>query len=107
MVYTPGDRVTAAAAIRKALSISPRRRARLRRRILDYSASVLAWPRIAAQHRQLYLKNIRRTRRLPLLKRLTAWLLSWRTSERRQKEEKPQKWRTHPKPSRRGSTEKP
>ncbi|PTM97571.1 hypothetical protein [Mycoplana dimorpha] len=107
MVYTPGDRVSAAAAIRKALSISPQRRARLRRRILDYSARVLAWPRIAAQHRKLYLKNIRSTRRLPLLKRLTAWLLSWRTGERRQKEEKPHKWRTHPKPSRRGSTEKP
>ncbi|HVK91314.1 MAG TPA: hypothetical protein VM468_07930 [Mycoplana sp.] len=81
MVYTPGDRESAAAAIRKALSISPERRRRLRKRILDYSSSVLAWPRIAARHRKLYLTNIRRKRRLPLLKRLKAWLIARRTAE--------------------------
>lgn len=72
MVYTPGDCSTAAAAIRKALSLQQDARERLRERILNYSATVLAWPRIAAKHRELYIANIARKKGLPLHKRLKA-----------------------------------
>lgn len=72
MVYAPGDATAAAAAIRKALSLSRTARMRLRDRILEYSATMLAWPRIARKHRQLYLANIARKKKLPLSKRLRA-----------------------------------